>query len=130
MDPASGSIRTFLRVEGLAAFGVSVAGYAQWSHQGWVLFALLFLVPDLSMLGYLRGPRVGAAAYNLVHTYIGPALLGALAVCWWGDVWLAVALIWSAHIGLDRLLGYGLKWPTSFQATHLGPIGRARVSGA
>jgi hypothetical protein len=126
----SGSIRTFLRLEGLAVLGLSVAAYALWSQEGWALFALLFLAPDLSMLGYLRDPRFGAVVYNVVHTYLGPALLGALAVCWSAGVWLAVALIWSAHIGFDRMLGYGLKLPTSFQATHLGSIGRTRVAKA
>jgi hypothetical protein len=108
------------------AFALSAAAYARWSGHGWGLFALLFLVPDLSMLGYLRGARVGAVAYNVVHTYVGPALLAATAFLWLGPLWLGIALIWSAHIGLDRLLGYGLKLPTGFESTHLGPIGRAR----
>ncbi len=98
----------------------------------WRLFAVLFLAPDLSMLAYLRGPAVGAAGYNLAHTYALPAALSALALA--GLAWaVPVALIWAAHIGFDRALGYGLKDRTGFGVTHLSRIGRAarglRASG-
>jgi hypothetical protein len=82
----------------------------------WSWFAALFLVPDLSFLGYLAGPRVGAVAYNAAHGLVGPAVLAALSP------WLA--LIWVAHVGFDRALGYGLKYGTSFGATHLGMLGK------
>ncbi|WP_442579708.1 DUF4260 domain-containing protein [Mesorhizobium sp. ASY16-5R] len=90
----------------------------------WLLFAVLVLVPDLSMLFYLAGPRIGAFAYNLVHILIGPFILAALA--WATDSVIAkqITLIWAFHIAVDRALGYGLKLPTSFQDTHLGRIGR------
>jgi hypothetical protein len=130
MDPANGTVRTILRLEGFAAFAFSVGAYAQWSQHGWGLFALLFLVPDLSLLGYLSGPRAGAASYNIAHSYVGPAVLGGAAVLWLGTLSLAVALIWSAHIGFDRLLGLGLKLPTGFHSTHLGVIGRPRTHAA
>ncbi len=113
-----------LRLEGLAVLAVAVAAYAQLGA-GWGAFALLFLLPDLSLLAYLAGSRVGAMAYNAAHSYIGPAaLLGAGFV---GDLpaALAVGLIWSAHIGFDRALGYGLKYAGGFGETHLGRIGRA-----
>lgn len=125
-DSVTGAVRTLLRVEGLTVLVLSVGAYAQWSGQSWGLFAALFLLPDLSMLGYLRGPRVGAGVYNLVHTYVGPALLGSAGLFWLGSLWLGVALIWAAHIGADRLIGYGLKLPANFQSTHLGVIGRAK----
>jgi hypothetical protein len=114
----TGAPNMILRAEGL---GVLVA--ALWTYAvlggSWWLFALLFLAPDLSMLGYLRGPRVGAAVYNAGHTYLGPGLLLALGL---GAAWplgTALGLIWAAHIGFDRVLGYGLKYPWGFKATHL-----------
>jgi hypothetical protein len=120
---AAGSVNTLLRLEGLAALAAALAGY--W-HAGfsWAAFALLFLTPDLAMLGYLGGPRVGAAIYNLAHTY---ALAGAAVLAGFlgGLPFVAaVSLIWIAHIGFDRALGYGLKFPAGFADTHLGRIGR------
>jgi hypothetical protein len=111
------------RLEGLAALALGVAAYA-WLGQSWVIFAVLFLVPDFTMLGYLRSARFGALIYNLGHTYAAPALL-ALAGLAVGPLAYGLAAIWVAHIGADRLLGYGLKLE-SFEATHLGPIGKAR----
>ena len=112
------------RLEGLAALALGVAAYA-WLGQSWWVFALLFLAPDLAMLGYLRSPRLGALTYNLGHTYAAPALL-ALAGLALGPLAYGLAAIWTAHIGFDRLLGYGLKLETGFEQTHLGPIGKAR----
>lgn len=85
----------------------------------WLLFAALFLVPDVSMVGYLKDSRLGAATYNSLHTYIGPAVLAAAS--WLGGSPTAgyAALIWAAHIGFDRVLGYGLKSPAGFGVTHL-----------
>lgn len=111
------------RLEGLAALGLGVAAYA-WLGQSWLIFALLFLVPDITMLGYLRSPRLGRLTYNLGHNYALPALL-ALAGLAVGPLAYGLAAIWVAHIGFDRLLGYGLKLE-SFDTTHLGPIGKAR----
>jgi len=91
---------------------------------GWAVFALLFLLPDLSMLGYLACRRVGATCYNAAHSYLGPALLAALGATSNAHVLLCVACIWAAHVGFDRLLGYGLKYGTSFGDTHLGRRGR------
>ena len=112
------------RLEGAAALGLGIAAYVTLG-QSWLMFALLFFVPDLFMAGYLRSPRFGALTYNLVHTYAAPALL-ALAGLVLGPLAYAVAAIWVAHIGFDRMLGYGLKFETSFQHTHMGPIGKAR----
>ena len=116
-------MRVVLRFERLAVFAVALLLYA---HAGfsWPLFALLFLAPDLSMLAYLAGPRVGAFGYNLMHTY---ALALALVLFGFaGDApgLTATGLLWIAHIGFDRALGYGLKYPTGFGDTHLGRIGR------
>jgi hypothetical protein len=127
-DPyaVTGIPRLLLRLEGLAVLVLSVLLFAQAGHS-WLLFGVLFLAPDLSFLGYLAGPRVGAASYNALHTYAGPLLLGGALVLTGSSV--ALPLIWTAHIGFDRLLGYGLKYPTDFSDTHLGRIGRRRTVG-
>jgi hypothetical protein len=88
----------------------------------WWLFAILFLAPDLSFLGYLGGSNTGAILYNAVHTLTGPLLLAAIGLLF--SVSATVALIWVAHIGFDRLVGYGLKYGAGFNYTHLGLIGR------
>jgi hypothetical protein len=113
------------RLEGLALLVVSVLAYARFG-EGWLLFALLFLTPDLSFFGYLAGPRLGAWAYNLAHSLIGPLLLATAGGLTGAGVPIALALIWLAHVGFDRALGYGLKSPDSFNITHLGLIGAAR----
>jgi type IV secretory pathway VirB2 component (pilin) len=112
------------RLEGAAALGFAVIAYAQLG-QSWLVFALLFFVPDLFMLGYLRSASFGAATYNLVHTYAAPALLSLLGLAT-GPLALGLALIWLGHIGFDRMFGYGLKLPEGFEHTDLGPIGKAR----
>jgi hypothetical protein len=86
---------------------------------GWIEFVLLFLEPDLSMIGYGANARVGAAMYNVVHTYVGPLALAGYSVWAGRNSALLVSLIWMAHIGLDRMLGFGLKYPTRFKDTHL-----------
>ena len=87
-------------------------------------FLALVLAPDLAMLAYLAGPRWGSIVYNLAHT-TAPALSLALAGFLAGaPIASAAGLIWIAHIGLDRALGYGLKYSSGFGDTHLGPIGR------
>lgn len=113
------------RLEGLVLLAVSVLAYARFG-QGWLLFAVLFLTPDLSFFGYLAGPRPGAWIYNLAHSLIGPLLLAATGGLTGNHQATAFALIWLAHVGFDRALGYGLKSPDGFNITHLGPIGAAR----
>lgn len=107
-----------LRVEGGVLLAAAVIAYAQMGRSWWV-FAGLLLVPDVGLLGYLAGHRVGATTYNLTHTLSLPLLLGAVALAAGNTMWGAVALIWLAHIGVDRAFGYGLKYPTSFRDTHL-----------
>jgi hypothetical protein len=109
---------TLLRVEGVALLALSVLLY--WVNGGsWLLFGVLLLAPDLSMLGYLAGPKVGAAIYNAFHAYAIPAVVGAVGMIFASPLAIAVVLIWFAHIGVDRTVGYGLKYPTSFKDTHL-----------
>ena len=107
-----------LRCEGLAVLIAAVVLYAH-ADFGWLLFVVLILAPDLSALGYLAGPRVGAASYDLVHTHVLPVALGAGGVVSDTDWAMQIALIWLAHIGMDRAVGYGLKYPTGFKDTHL-----------
>ena len=120
---ARGGVRALLRLEGAVLLLGALVAYQQ-VGAGWGAFALLFLWPDLSMLGYLRGPRTGALLYNAAHSTLGPAALIALGALAAQPVALALGLVWLAHIGFDRLLGYGLKYTGGFNATHLGRIGR------
>ena len=112
------TVRLLLRLEGLAIAAGAVALYADGEHSWW-LFALLALVPDLAFAAYALGPSVGAAAYNLLHNLVLPIALGTASFLWDSDWGVAVALIWLTHIGVDRLVGYGLKYPTSPKDTHL-----------
>ncbi|WBC15443.1 DUF4260 domain-containing protein [Micromonospora sp. WMMA1998] len=125
LSPVAAQRVEALVVAALAVVVTVAAGYPWWS------LPALFLVVDLSMLGYLGGPRLGALCYNLAHSYTLPAALGAVAVAaaGFGDRidWLGVlAVAWAFHIAVDRALGYGLKTAEGFEHTHLGPIGRSR----
>jgi hypothetical protein len=121
-NSVSGGVRLLPRLEGLVLLAGAAVLYGA-TGASWWLFALLFLAPDLSMLGYLGGPRIGAAAYNAAHATIGPVALGLIG--WVTAPGLVpLALIWLAHIGFDRALGYGLKYASDFRDTHLGRIGR------
>jgi hypothetical protein len=110
-----------LRIEGATLLAASVMLY--WANGGsWWLFALLLLAPDLSALGYLAGPRIGAGAYNAFHSYPLPAALGLIGMLWGTPLVVGISLVWFAHIGMDRLVGYGLKYPSGFKDTHLGRV--------
>lgn len=125
MTPSLRSTRYILRLEGLAVLAVAVVGFASTGWSWWWFFGLL-LAPDVAMLGYLFSEPAGRWAYNTGHTYVVPVVLGMLGWTLSLPVLMAAAWIWAAHIGLDRMLGYGLKLDGGFQATHLGPIGRPR----
>ena len=112
------TVRLLLRLEGLAIVAGAVVLYADGDHSWW-LFALLILAPDLSFLGYLAGPGLGAATYNLLHNLVLPIAIGTTALVADSEAALAISLIWLAHIGVDRLVGYGLKYPTAFKDTHM-----------
>lgn len=107
-----------LRLEGLTVFVAAILLYASQGGSA-VAFILLLLVPDVSMIGYTINIRLGSITYNLVHTYALPALLVVLALALNVPVLLQIAFIWFAHIGMDRIVGYGLKYPTDFKDTHL-----------
>ncbi len=113
--------RVLLRLEGLAVLVAAIAVYFDNDYSVLAL-VLLFLAPDISFLGYLAGVRTGAVVYNAVHTYIAPLALAVVGVIAGADIPVQVALIWSAHIGVDRVLGYGLTYPTAFEDTHLSRV--------
>lgn len=121
MEPQS-----FLRLEGLAVLVLAIGGYFALDGPVWLL-VLLALAPDLSMVGYLAGNRVGSLAYNVFHTYTSPLAVGTAAVLTDTRLALLVALVWAGHIGADRLVGYGLKYRSGFKDTHLSvqpvPVG-------
>ena len=117
-----GAPKLLLRLEGAARF--LAAAFLFWRLGGsWLLFVILFLAPDLSFFAYLVSPRIGAIAYNTVHTTLGPLALFALGYVFSAPLAEALATIWLAHVGADRALGYGLKYGDAFNATHLGRIG-------
>ncbi len=120
--PVSGNPRLLLRLEGLAALIGTVIAYKA-IGASWGYFALLLFLPDLSLIGYVAGARTGAAAYNALHTYIGPAGLAALTYLEVVPPAWPICLIWAAHIGMDRALGLGLKFSSAFTHTHLGNVG-------
>jgi len=119
----AGAVRVWLRIEGAAAL---VAGVALYVHEGgqvlWIV--PLLLAVDVSMAGYLAGPRLGAICYNLAHNWAtGLAVLASGVALGSMPLLLAGAVV-VAHVGFDRLAGYGLKYPTAFRDTHLGRLGR------
>jgi len=116
---------TWLRMEGTLVFILSILLYA---HAGtaWWRFIALLLVPDAALAGYWLGARWGAILYNVAHSYVGPAVLAGVAVAGSHSAWIPYVLIWTAHIGMDRGLGYGLKYFGAFQETHLGLLGKRR----
>ena len=107
-----------LKAESLAILIGAIAFYARFEGN-WLLFIVLLFAPDLSMLGYLAGPTVGRATYNAAHTYAVPVLLAVVGVLTESDGATEIGLVWTAHIGIDRALGYGLKYRTGFKDTHL-----------
>lgn len=110
-----------LRFEGFFVLVAAIVLYGQIGASWW-MFVWLILAPDLSMLPYLWNKRLGSAIYNLAHTYIWPLLWLCITTYWGSDLGLSLALIWIAHIGMDRTVGYGLKYPTEFKETHLNRV--------
>ena len=125
----TGGVRTLLRLEGLTLFAVMILLYTLGTGPWW-LFVVLFLAPDLSFAAYLAGPKVGAIAYNAAHSYLAPMALMATGFGMNWPLALSIAMIWLAHIGFDRALGYGLKYFAGFSFTHLGRIGPAAKTPA
>lgn len=113
--------KILLRLEGLVVFilCLSIYGYYELS---WLLFIILLFAPDISMLGYFINKKIGAFVYNIFHTYtisVPVTVIGFLSA---QPIFFTVGLIWTAHIGMDRLFGFGLKYPTDFKDTHLNRV--------
>ena len=119
-----GMPRLLLRIEGAALTLAAVYMYNRIGGNWW-LFAALILVPDVSFAGYLINTRIGAIAYNTMHVTLGPLVCAALGFLLPSFDLLSIALIWAAHVGVDRAFGYGLKYGAGFGLTHLGRIGGA-----
>ncbi|MFD2638698.1 DUF4260 domain-containing protein [Piscibacillus salipiscarius] len=110
--------KILLHLEGLTVLVISLYIYNELDFS-WIMFIILLLAPDLGMLGYLINPKIGSVIYNLCHTYLTPALLLGVALIFSSSFMLAISIIWVAHIGMDRGIGYGLKYPSSFKDSHL-----------
>jgi len=121
---ALGGIRQTLRLEGLAVLVISVASYWQLDGNWWWFFGLL-LWPDLAFFAYIKSSRMGAQIYNMLHSYIGPLAIGLTGSLAGQQALILFALIWTAHIGMDRFVGYGLKYPEQPDVTHLGLKGKS-----
>ena len=120
---ATGGVKTLLRLEGLTLFIGMTLLYGLWDGSWWV-YLILFLVPDLSFAAYLAGPKFGAVVYNAAHSYLAPVTLMTSGLAGASPLTLSIAMIWLAHIGIDRALGFGLKYASGFGFTHLGRIGK------
>jgi Domain of unknown function (DUF4260) len=107
-----------LRLEGLVLFAAALALYLREDYSI-LLLVVLFLAPDLSFVGLAGGERLGAVAYDVAHTYVGPVLLASASLIGEWTTGVQLGLIWLAHIGIDRALGYGLRYPDAFKDTHL-----------
>ena len=119
--------RRWLRLEGALLATVATLAYAK-AGGGWGEFAAWLLLPDVALLAYVAGPRAGAMAYNLAHTAAVPLALAGAGLLGAETMALKAALIWWAHIGFDRALGFGLNYPSGFGDTHLGRLGgRAKI---
>jgi hypothetical protein len=118
----TGAPRRWLRLEAAVLLAGSLIAFSA-TGQPWWMVPLTILAPDLSAAGYLGGTRLGAHLYNLAHSTALSATVVGLG--WWQGrpLVLALGLVWLAHIGADRLLGYGLKYGDNFQHTHLGQLG-------
>lgn len=120
-----GPIKVILRLEGLAVFSAALMVYGRWG-MGWWVFVAAFFVPDISMIGYVAGKRAGAILYNLGHAYVLPVITIMLGLWKSNSLAESLGVIWIAHIGFDRMLGYGLKYASGFGQTHLGQVGKVR----
>ena len=121
-----GSMRNLLRAEGAAVLLAAVVGYSLFGGS-WKMFLILFFVPDISGAGYLAGSKFGSLFYNITHTYVVALPLLSVGLYTGSELIISLGIIWCAHIGFDRMLGYGLKYSNDFSDTHLGKIGQARA---
>lgn len=123
-NEVSGYVAWILRVEGLTIFIAMLLCYQNILDNSWKTFFILFFIPDISLLGYLISKKVGSILYNLMHSYIPPLIIGT--IFWYYSInnLNYIIVIWIAHIGFDRALGFGLKYAEGFNYTHLKKIGK------
>lgn len=114
-------IRFVLQLEGAAILGTAIYLYA---HLGgsWWLFGALILAPDVAMVFYAFGLKLGTFAYNLVHNYTLPSILLIIGISLNQNLLVNISIIWFAHIGMDKMVGYGLKYSTGFKDTHFEKV--------
>ena len=129
MESVTGRVKWVLRAEGLGVL-MLCSFYYQQSDFSWLVFGVLFFSPDLTFFAYLLNNRVAAIAYNIAHSYIGVALLALLYLFTGNETLHLLTIVWAAHIGFDRALGYGLKYSKGFGYTHLGVVGNGKQSSA
>ena len=120
---------TLLRFE-YAAMAIAALVAYHFSGGSWWFFAALILVPDLSIAGYLGGPKLGAWCYNALHNWVAPVVLWLVALAVGSQLLVQIAIILAAHVAIDRALGYGLKRESGFRDTHLGTIGKPATASA
>lgn len=115
------SPKALLHIEGLFILLLCLLFYYTGGFS-WILFIVLLFTPDLTALGYLVNIKIGTFTYNLVHTYTFSLILILLGVLFSFYILVAIGIIFTAHIGMDRLCGFGLKYPTEFKDTHLNRV--------
>lgn len=117
-------MKILLKTEELLMFVLGIYLFSLLDFQWW-WFLVLILAPDIGMVGYLFGPKIGAASYNIFH-HKGVAVLIYLVGSYLSlPLWQLVGAILFSHSAMDRILGYGLKYDRGFKYTHLGEIGNA-----
>lgn len=123
MQPVKDKLQWVLRVEGMIMLILSIVAFSYFDTS-WTMFITLFLIPDIALIAYFFGKKVGAVFYNMTHSLTGPMILMAIGFLIEGELTIAISFIWIAHIGFDRALGYGLKYSSGFRDTHLGVVGQ------
>lgn len=113
--------KILLHLEGLAVFILCIYAYSYFDFS-WILFFVLLLAPDIAMLAYLLNNKIGAILYNIFHTYLVTVTLIIIGLLASQPTILAISLIWTAHIAMDRIVGFGLKYTTDFKDTHLNRV--------
>jgi uncharacterized protein DUF4260 len=119
-------VAVLLKLEALVVLAASLACFT-YLGVSWWWFAALILVPDLSAIGYVGGSKLGSWVYDLAHTYVGPAILAVIGYFIHEPMTMAIATVWFCHIGVDRLIGYGLKFATDPKDTHLSRVATNRA---
>jgi hypothetical protein len=116
-------MKKLLTLEEIAQFLLGIFLFSRLDFAWW-WFPALILVPDLSMVGYLVNPKVGAWAYNFFHHKLLAVVVFVVGALLDSQVFMLAGAILFAHSAMDRIFGYGLKYEDAFTNTHLGRIGK------